>query len=233
MKRAAAKIVPKLLNFDQNENRMDIAQEMFNRRSRFVQKCWNWWRIMGVWLWKEHVKFGQKWWFCSLLSLITMVHDLFLPQGRTVNKEYFLEVMRRLREAIPQKRTKLFKNQSWILYYDILTHWCLRVSFLAKNKTVIMPYPPYSPDLAFTDFFLFPKLKTPIKGKRFATIEEIKAKTKQKCFEDRKKRCLKCTISDWSYFEGNKIVIDKQIKFWKKLKITVIFGSHLVYKLCY
>lgn len=51
--------------------------------------------------------------------------------------------------------------------------------FLAKNKTVIMPQPPNSPDLASADFFLFPKLKTPMKGKRFDTIEEIKEKSKQ------------------------------------------------------
>ncbi|XP_014478529.1 PREDICTED: uncharacterized protein LOC106746438 [Dinoponera quadriceps] len=38
-----------------------------------------------------------------------------------------------------------------------------------------MPQPPYSPDLAPCDFFLFPKLKRPMKGRRFATIEEIKA----------------------------------------------------------
>ena len=47
--------------------------------------------------------------------------------------------------------------------------------FLAKN--VIMLQPPYSRDLA-VDFFLFPELKTPMKGKRFSTIEEIKAKSK-------------------------------------------------------
>ena len=39
----------------------------------------------------------------------------FLPQVRTVNKEYYLENMRQLREAIHQKRTELWKNQSWIL----------------------------------------------------------------------------------------------------------------------
>ena len=43
--------------------------------------------------------------------------------------------------------------------------------FLAKNKTVNMPQPPYSPDMAAADFFLFPKLKTP--------IEEIKEKSQQ------------------------------------------------------
>ena len=46
------------------------------------------------------------------------VDHVFLPQGRTINKEYYLEVMRRLREAIRQKLTELWKNQFWILYND-------------------------------------------------------------------------------------------------------------------
>ena len=36
-----------------------------------------------------------------------VVHQEFLPQGRTVNKEYYLEVMRRLREAIRKKCPEL------------------------------------------------------------------------------------------------------------------------------
>ena len=97
---------------------------------------------------------------------------------------------------------------------------CLCVSFWAKNKTVIMPQPPYSPDLEIVDVFLFPKLKTPMKGNRVITIEEIKEKSKQdllalpksafqKCFQDWKKRWHKCIISEGGYFEGDKIVIDK------------------------
>ena len=35
-----------------------------------------------------------------------VVDHEFLSQGRTINKEYYLEVMRRLREAICQKRTE-------------------------------------------------------------------------------------------------------------------------------
>ena len=46
-----------------------------------------------------------------------VLHE-FLPQGHTVNKEYSLEVMRRLREAIRQKHTELWKNQSWNLQHD-------------------------------------------------------------------------------------------------------------------
>ena len=76
---------------------------------------------------------------------------------------------------------------------------------MSKNKTVIMPQPPYSLDLAPVNFFLFPKVKTPMKGKHFATIEEIKEKSKQelltipksafqKCFEYWKNRWHKCII---------------------------------------
>ena len=37
--------------------------------------------------------------------------------------------------------------------------------------------PPYSPDLAPCDFWLFLKLKSPLKGKRFQTIHEIQGNT--------------------------------------------------------
>ena len=39
-------------------------------------------------------------------------------------------------------------------------------------KTV--PQPPYSPDLALCNFFLFPKLKGNLTGCRYETIEEMK-----------------------------------------------------------
>jgi hypothetical protein len=38
-------------------------------------------------------------------------------------------------------------------------------------------HPPYSPDLAPCDFFLFQKMKLKLKGHRFDTIEEIQAES--------------------------------------------------------
>ena len=82
----------------------------------------------------------------------------------------------------------------------------------------------YSPDLL--PDFLFTKLKTPMKGKLFATIKEIKEKSKQellaiskstfqKCFEDWKKRChMRIIISEQGYFEGDKIVIEYTLKYF-------------------
>ena len=105
------------------------------------------------------------------------MHQKFLPQGRTVNKEYFLKVMRRFREAIRKKRSELWKNNSWLLHHDNAHSSLLVRNFLAKINTVIMPQPPYSPDLAPCDFFLFPRLNRPMKQRRFATIEDIKTES--------------------------------------------------------
>jgi hypothetical protein len=38
---------------------------------------------------------------------------------------------------------------------------------------VVIPHPPYSPDLAPRDFFVFPKMKLKLNGRQFDTIEEI------------------------------------------------------------
>ena len=73
--------------------------------------------------------------------------------------------MRQLCEAIHQKSTELWKNESWILHQDnaSASTSMLVCGCLAKNKTVIIPQPPYLPDLAFADFFLFAKLKMKLK----------------------------------------------------------------------
>jgi hypothetical protein len=39
--------------------------------------------------------------------------------------------------------------------------------FLAQKSITEMEYPPYSPDLALNDFWLFPKIKSALKGRIF------------------------------------------------------------------
>ncbi|KAG6462424.1 hypothetical protein O3G_MSEX013254 [Manduca sexta] len=76
-------------------------------------------------------------------------------------------------------------------------HTSLLVSdFLAKNNTLMILQPPYSPDLAPCDFFLFPKLKRPMKGRRYATIDEIKTASKEELNKIQKNDFLKC-FEDW------------------------------------
>ncbi|UYV70749.1 hypothetical protein LAZ67_8000463 [Cordylochernes scorpioides] len=104
-----------------------------------------------------------------------IVHHEYLPAGRLVIKEMYLSILRRLREAIRKKRPEKWTNGDWILHHDnARPHTAhLVTSFLAKNGTEILPQPPYSPDIAPNDFFLFPKLKAVLKGSHFDTREDI------------------------------------------------------------
>jgi len=54
----------------------------------------------------------------------------------------------------------------------LLTDALLIRKFLTKHEATIVPQPPYSSDLAPADFFLFPKLKSSLKGRRFQAVEE-------------------------------------------------------------
>ena len=59
-----------------------------------------------------------------------------------------------------------------------------------------MPPQPYLLDFGPADFFLFPKLKAPLKGKHFAMIEELKEKSKQELLAVTKNMFQNC-FKDW------------------------------------
>ena len=56
---------------------------------------------------------------------------------------------------------------SWQCTHSCASH--LMQSVLARHQITQVTQPPYSPDLAPCDFWLFPKLKSPLKVNRFQT----------------------------------------------------------------
>ena len=103
----------------------------------------------------------------------------FIAQGQTVNQQCYLEVLTRLRVSVQRKRPGLWPDK-WILHHDnVPAHDALRFhEFLAKNSITKMDHPPYSPDLAPCDFWLFPKLKNALKGQRFDDLSDIQRNLK-------------------------------------------------------
>ena len=101
----------------------------------------------------------------------------------------------------------------FIMTMHLLVH-CVSCSFLAKHQITQLTQPPYSPDLVPWDFWLFSKLKSPLKRKIFQTINEIQENTTgqlmviptkdcAECFEQ-SKRCLgSCVRSQGAYCEGD------------------------------
>ncbi|GFS71034.1 FLJ37770-like protein [Trichonephila clavipes] len=78
----------------------------------------------------------------------------------------------------------------------------------------VLEHPPYSPDLAPCDFYLFPKVKSALKGTRFESVEAVKEKaarvlkelTKddfQHCFQQWKIRMERCRDREGVYIEGD------------------------------
>ena len=108
------------------------------------------------------------------------------------------------------------KNKSWMLHHDNApAHTALSTRQLLANKQVtVLDHPPYSPDLAPCDFWLFPKLKSVVKGLHFASVDEIKDRVTRElrclaeedfagCFQAWQRWMIKCINSGGNYFEGD------------------------------
>ena len=124
--------------------------------------------------------------------------------------------MERLRKRV--QRVQLDVADNWVLHHDnVPAQTALSIrEFLAKKNISILPHPPYSPDLAPCDFYLFPKLKLKLKGHHLGMIETIQKTVTddlntltendfQCCYDQWKKRWNRCVSSQGSYFEGDNL----------------------------
>ena len=105
-----------------------------------------------------------------------IVRAEFVPRNTTVNTEYYKDLLECLRNYVPRKRPEKWTN-SFLLHHDnaLCCTSLLVWQFLSNKNITVCPHPPYSPDLAPCDFWLFPKVKMTMKGKRFESIQDIEA----------------------------------------------------------
>ena len=107
----------------------------------------------------------------------------------------------------------MYENNDWMLHHDNApSHNALSIrQFLTERNGTMLDQPPYSPDLAPCDSFLFPKLKTVIKGTHFPELEAMKRAMKMEiqripeeafcgCTEGWKKLLEKCIRLRGDYF---------------------------------
>lgn len=143
-----------------------------------------------------------------------IVHHEFAPNGQSITGQYYLEVLKRLWARVLKVRPEYKAPGSWSLLHDNApAHTCLAVrQFLAKKNITVIAHPPYSPDLAPCDFWLFPKLKISMKGHHFDSIPDIEKNVTsffkdlarpdyQQCFDHFYNRFSTCIASKGDYFE--------------------------------
>ena len=71
-----------------------------------------------------------------------MVHHEFVPQGQTVNQQFYKEVLTRLVNKIYQKQRSSWAGKTWILHHDNApAHTALSMKQLSR-KIAMLHHPP-------------------------------------------------------------------------------------------
>jgi len=137
-----------------------------------------------------------------------------IEKGKTVNAQWYTETCLSTAFAeLEQQRPKTCVRGILLHQDNARPHVAARtLDFLHHVGVQLLPHPPYSPDLAPCDLFLFPEVKQKLKGKRFESSEAAVAvfhdilsdMTKndfKACFDNWFLRMHKCISARGEYFE--------------------------------
>ncbi|GFX67324.1 histone-lysine N-methyltransferase SETMAR [Trichonephila clavipes] len=80
-----------------------------------------------------------------------------LPDNTTINSEVYCHQLDKLNDALQQKRSELINRKGVVFQQDIARPHTSLVTCqkLSQLEWDTMPHPPYSPDLAPSDYYLF------------------------------------------------------------------------------
>ena len=194
MRKVCAKMVPRLLNDGQKENRVQVCQDILKQLeitpdllSSIVTGDESWifkydpltkqqsleWKSASSPRPKKARLFKSK--IKVMLIVFFDVHGIvrleFLPQGQTINQNVYKDILRCLMRSVREKRRELWETKSWLLHHDNApAHNALSIrQFLAENNIAVLEQPPYSPDLAPVIFSCFLSSRESLKEPIFKT----------------------------------------------------------------
>ena len=98
----------------------------------------------------------------------------FLPKRSTITGVNYANLLDQLRTAIFEKCQGKLSKGVLLQKDNARVHTCkVAMDAEERNGYELIPNPAYSPDLAPSDFFLFPNLKKDIRGLHFRSDEEV------------------------------------------------------------
>ena len=162
-----------------------------------VQKIWEHYEA-------DDSRFLLKIWACS--------HGT--ASRKTVNAEWYINTcLPKVLEAWCVKHPRA-STRRLLLHHDNASAHTAAATFdyLQENGVQHVTHPPYYPDLAPCDFFLFPAIKKELKGKPFETVEDARAFVEDQisgmgqsewagAVDSWFRRMGKCIHADGEYFE--------------------------------
>ena len=116
---------------------------------------------------------------CFLWDSEGVVLVYFLEGKKTVTGAYYVEVLRKLRAKLVEKRPGKL-HHGILFHHDNAPAHSSRIvrDVLKEFRWELLPHPPYSPDLAPSDFFLFPKTQRTLERRFFNDTNEAKQAAK-------------------------------------------------------
>jgi [histone H3]-lysine36 N-dimethyltransferase SETMAR len=234
LKKLCGRWIPHMLTIEQKEKRVSLSRQMLNKFRR--------WGVEGMRnvvsgdetyvmyydpltsseqrSWRHSTdppsttcksSFQEKVLYTVFIAQWGVVVKMPLPKGGTVSGGYYANtvlphVLKVFQERRPGQPMKLHDDNA-------PAHRSAKVlEFLDQQRITKLEHPPYSPDLAPLDFFVFPRLKKALRGRSFsnrqhigqAISEVLEAFTEDdwlSCFQQWKSRLQQCIDAGGEYFE--------------------------------
>lgn len=104
-----------------------------------------------------------------------VVYFELLPRNQTINSDVYCQQLDKLNNAIIEKRPELVNRKGVVFHHDNARP---HTSLVTRQKLLelgwdVLPHPPYSPDLAPSDYHLFRSLQNSLNGKTFDSDEAV------------------------------------------------------------
>lgn len=138
-----------------------------------------------------------------------------MPEGATITGTYYAQqVLPKVFRFINSQRPTVGCSRLMLLHDNASAHKTGEVGeTIIKNHVTVLPHPPYSPDLAPCDFWLFREIKEKLADRKFERasdlsravwreLRSIPEDMYRKAFSDWLKRLQKCIDCGGEYFEG-------------------------------
>lgn len=105
-----------------------------------------------------------------------VIHHSFMEPGQSITADVYCNQLEQMMKKLAIKQPKLVNRLTPILLHDNARPHAARITVLKLQelKLETLPHPPYSPDLAPTDYHFFQNLDNFLSGKKFNSAKAVK-----------------------------------------------------------
>lgn len=196
-----------------------LLVEAYGSRAMGQRTCYEWYEKFKAGNFDLHEKIekgpSKKVLLCVWWDQLGVIYHELLKPGETVTKDRYQRQLTNVARALTLKRPETeSRHEKVILLHDNAPAHTANDTrnMLAKLKWEILPHPPYSPDLAPSDYHLFASLGHAVSNQHFKTFAEAEKwvvdwfASKDEAFyrkgiRNLPERWAECIANNGSYFE--------------------------------